>query len=171
MYCEFNMFTLNLYEIILKMNHTFDITLKNRDLFLHFLETIPLDLLNKVPNGFNNNIFWNIRHTVVTQQALVYGLSGLPLHVSAEDVQDYKKGTKPEKNVTKDEVDLCKNQLHALVQKPEEDWNEGLFKNYKEYTVTTKTTLTSAKDAIEFNNFHEGIHLGYVLAMKRALRI
>ncbi|GEQ85037.1 hypothetical protein ULMS_05450 [Patiriisocius marinistellae] len=153
------------------MNHAFDITIKNRDLFYHFLNTIPLELLNKVPEGFNNNIFWNIKHTVVTQQALVYGLSGLPLKVSNEDVQDYKKGTKPERDVTKEDVDLCKNQLHALVKKTEEDWNSGLFTNYKEYTVTTKTTLSSAKDAIEFNNFHEGIHLGYVLALKRALGI
>ncbi|MGJ8665202.1 MAG: DinB family protein [Patiriisocius sp.] len=153
------------------MNHTFDITIKNRDIFYHFLETIPLELLNKVPAGFNNNIFWNIKHTVVTQQALVYGLSGLPLHVSNDDVQGYKKGTKPEGDITQDDVDLCKNQLHALIKKTEEDWNNGLFTNYKEYTVTTKTTLSSAKEAIEFNNFHEGIHLGYVLALKRVLGI
>lgn len=153
------------------MNHTFDITLKNREILYNFLDTIPLALLNKVPPGFNNNIFWNIKHTVVTQQALVYGLSGLPLHVTADEIAPYKKGTKPERDVTKEEVDLCKSQLLALVNKTKEDWDSGLFINYKEYTVATKTTLSSAKEAIEFNNFHEGIHLGYVLALKRVLEI
>ena len=28
---------------------------------------------------------------------------------------------------------------------------------------------TNVEDAIEFNNFHEGIHLGYVLALKRLI--
>lgn len=149
------------------MNHTFDITLKTRDLFQHFLETIPLEGLNKIPKPFNNNIFWNIKHIVVTQQALVYGLSGLPMHVSSEEVAAYKKGTQPERDVTQEEVDLCMNQLHALVEKTREDWNDSLFTNYKEYTVTTKTTLTTAKEAIEFNNFHEGIHLGVILQLKK----
>ncbi len=29
--------------------------------------------------------------------------------------------------------------------------------------------LESVEDAIAFNNFHEGIHLGYVMALKKAL--
>ncbi|MGB5463369.1 MAG: DinB family protein, partial [Aureibaculum sp.] len=28
-------------------------------------------------------------------------------------------------------------------------------------------TLNNIQDAIEFNNFHEGIHLGYILALKK----
>jgi hypothetical protein len=153
------------------MNYTVDITLKNRAIFLDFLERIPLQELNKIPQGFNNSIFWNIKHTVVTQQVLVYGLSGLSMHVSAEEIAAYQKGTKPEVPATQEEVNLCKNQLTSRITKTEEDWDNGLFENFKTYTVTTKSTLSSAKEAIEFNNFHEGIHLGYILAQKRALGI
>ncbi|WP_271855257.1 DinB family protein [Patiriisocius marinus] len=153
------------------MKYTIDITLKNRDLFLQFLEKTPLKLLNKIPEGFNNNIFWNIKHTVITQQLLVYGLSGLPMNVSEEEITKFRKGSAPQGDVTQEEIDLCKSQLHTLINKTEEDWEKGLFINYKEYTVTTKTTLTSAQDALIFNNFHEGIHLGYILALKRALGI
>jgi hypothetical protein len=32
-----------------------------------------------------------------------------------------------------------------------------------------KSTLTNVEEAIEFNNFHEGIHLGYILAMKNSI--
>jgi hypothetical protein len=50
----------------------------------------------KVPEGFNNNIIWNIAHVIVTQQILVYKLSGLPMIVTDEMVEKYRKGTKTE---------------------------------------------------------------------------
>ncbi len=67
------------------MNYTFDITLKTRTLFHQILESLTLDQLNTKPKGFNNNIFWNIKHVVITQQLLTYKLSGLPVLVSETD--------------------------------------------------------------------------------------
>jgi hypothetical protein len=93
------------------------------------------------------------------------------MQVSAEEMAHYKKGTKPKRNATQDEIGLCKSQLHSLVKKTEEDFNSGVFIKYKKYTLTTKTKLSSAKEAIQFNHFHEGVHLGYVGALKRALGI
>ena len=98
------------------MDFTFDITLKTRKIFYHFLDTLSLEQLNKIPEGFNNNVFWNIKHCVVVQQMLVYGLSNLPLQVSAEAVAGYKKGTKPESAVSKAEVETCKKQLFDLLK-------------------------------------------------------
>ncbi len=149
------------------MKFTFDITLKNRAIFKQFLEGFTLEQLNKVPEGFSNNIFWNVAHTVVTQQLLVYKLSGLPMAVSDSLVEAYKKGTKTEGDASQAEVDEIKDLLFTTINKTEEDYKKGVFKSYQEYTVSTKSTLTSVEDAIEFNNFHEGIHLGYILALKK----
>jgi beta-xylosidase len=89
--------------------------------------------------------------------------------VTTEEVEDYKKGTKPTKVVAAPDINLLKEQLFFTLEKTKKDYSEGVFKNYTEYTVTTKSTLTNVKEAIEFNNFHEGIHLGYVLALKRLI--
>lgn len=151
------------------MDFSFEITLQTRKIFYHFLNTLSLEQLNTIPEGFSNNVFWNIKHCVVVQQMLVYGLSGLPLLISVEEVAGYKKGTKPEGDVTQAEVDLCKKQLFDLLKQTETDLAKNTFTTYKEYTVTTKTTLTSAREAIEFNNFHEGIHLGYAMALMKCL--
>lgn len=151
------------------MNWAFDITVKNRKLLNHFLENFSLEELNKVPDGFNNNIIWNIAHTIVTQQLLVYKLSGLPMLVSDEMVAAYSKGTKTEKDVTQAEVDAIKNLLFSTLKKTEDDYKTKIFKNYHEYTVSTNSTLRNVEEAIEFNNFHEGIHLGYILALKKSL--
>jgi len=149
------------------MDFTFDVTIKNRQLLNHFLESFTLEQLNKVPTGYTNNIFWNVAHTVVTQQLLVYKLSGLDMLISDALVEAYKKGTKTEGDVTQAEVDEVKGLLFSTIEKTKEDYNNKVFKTYNEYTVSTKSTLRTAEDAIAFNTFHEGIHLGYILALKK----
>lgn len=151
------------------MNWAFDITLKNRKLLESIMDNHTLEQLNKVPEGFNNNIIWNVAHTIVTQQLLVYKLSGLHSVLSDEMIETYRKGTKTERDVTQAEVDEIKGLLFSTVEKNKEDYNNKLFKNYNEYTVSTKSTLTNVEEAIDFNTFHEGIHLGYILALKRSL--
>ncbi|WP_370214715.1 DinB family protein [Mesoflavibacter profundi] len=151
------------------MDFAFDTTLKSRKFLKGLLENLTLEQLNKVPEGFNNNIIWNVAHTIVTQQLLVYKLSGIPMIVSDELVEMYRKGTKAERDVTQAEVDLIKGLLFSTIEKTKEDYDNRIFQTYHEYTVTTKSTLTNVDEAIAFNNFHEGIHLGYVLALKRVI--
>lgn len=149
------------------MDYTFDIALKTRTLFYKILETLTLDHLNKKPEGFNNTIFWNIKHVVITQQFLTYRLSELPVLVSEAEIETYKKGTKPEGKATIEDLELLKSQLFSTLEKTKEDYQKGLFKKYTAYTVSTKSTLTNIDEALAFNNFHEGIHFGYILAMKK----
>ena len=151
------------------MNWTFDICLKNRKLLEAFLDNFTLDQLNKIPEGFNNNIIWNIAHTIVTQQLLVYGNSQLSMLVADDMVSKYRKGTKAEHNVTQKEVDEIRALLFSTIEKTVKDYNNGIFVNYTTYTVSTKSTLTNVEEALEFNNFHEGIHFGYILALKKSL--
>ncbi len=151
------------------MTWAFDITLKNRKILKSFLENFTLSQLNKIPKGFGNNIIWNIAHTIATQQLLVYNLSGLPTIISEEMIEPYRKGTKPERDLTQAEVDEVKGLLFSTIEKTKEDYNNGIFKTYNEYTVSTKSTLSNVEEAITFNNFHEGIHLGYILALKKSL--
>lgn len=151
------------------MNWAFDISIKNRKILKSFLENLSLQELNKIPDGYNNNIVWNIAHTIVTQQILVYRLSGVPTIISKEMVEAYKKGTKPVKLLTQAEVDEIKGLLFSTIEKTKEDFLNNRFTEFETYTVTTKSTLTNVEEAIDFNNFHEGIHLGYILALKRAL--
>ncbi len=151
------------------MDWSFDITVKNRQIMASFLDSFSLEELNKVPKGFNNNIIWNIAHLVVTQQLLTYNLSGLPMLINDEMVKKYRKGSKVEMEVSQEEVNQIKELLFSTLEKTRQDYKNGLFKNYTEYTVTTKSTLSNIEQAIEFNNFHEGIHLGYILAMKKSL--
>ncbi|TJY38141.1 DinB family protein [Pontimicrobium aquaticum] len=151
------------------MNYQLDIALKNRTILNSFFEKCSLEELNKVPEGFNNNIIWNLAHVIVTQQLLVYELSGLPMMTNDELVAKYRKGTKVDGDVTQQEVDEIKSLLFSTLEQTQKDYENGVFKNYNSYTTSTNSTMTNVEEAIAFNNFHEGIHLGYILALKRTL--
>ncbi len=153
---------------IITMEFELDTTQKARTLMMKVLDAHSLEDVNKVPKGFKNNIFWNVAHVIVTQQLLVYKLSGLPLMVSDEMVNLYKKDTKTERDATQAELDEIKGLLVSTIEKTKADYDNKVFKNYNAYTTSTSnTTLTCAEDAIAFNNFHEGMHLGYILALRK----
>ncbi len=151
------------------MKKLFNITLQNRKLLYQFLTKTPREQLVKIPAGYRNNIWWNIAHVVVTQQLLVYKLSGLPMNISQELVDTYKKGTVPDGSVTDEEIELISAFLFSTAETAEADYDKGLFKNYNEYHTSAKVTLSSVEDAISFNVYHEGLHLGAILSLQKAL--
>ena len=151
------------------MNWNHNLVLKNRLLLSKFLEKFSLNQLNTVPKGYRNSIFWNVAHIVVTQQLLVYGLSNRPLLVDSELVKTYKKDTKTVHEATEKELALVKTLLFSTIEQTKTDYDNGVFKNYTPYTTSLNVTLSTVDEAIRFNVFHEGIHLGYILAMKNTL--
>lgn len=151
------------------MKQTFSITRKSREILLKYLENYTLQQLNKIPEGFNNNLYWNIAHIVVSQQRIIYALSGKPeeMVVSEELIQNYMRGTRPMRDVTAEEVTELKELLFTTIDKTEADYNNGMFENYKEYTTEFGYTLRSIEEGLEFNNYHEGVHLGCMLGIRK----
>lgn len=139
----------------------------NRNLYLNFFDNYSLNQLNKIPPGYNNNLIWNIGHIIVAQQSLIYRGSNLPMHISDELVNLYKPGTVPSGTTTQAEANELKELLIALIAKTEADINNGIFTTYNERTTATGFHLSSIKDAFEFNNYHEGLHLGYMMCLKK----
>ena len=149
------------------MQDTFELNRISRKWANQFLENHTLEQLNKIPEGFSNNLIWNIGHIIVTQQILVYKLSGLPMIVSDEMVEKYRKGTKPEQDATQEEVDEIKSFLFKTVEQAEADYNNGVFVNYQEYPTSPGFILKNAKGALQFNNFHEGVHIGIMMNIRK----
>lgn len=153
------------------MKSVLEQTLQIRKGFYHILKSTPREELLKIPEGFNNNIWWNIAHVVSTQQALVYALSGNKLQIPQELKDKFKKGTIPDGTATDEEIEQVKALLFSTIEKTIEDYDQGLFSNYNDYTTSANVTLTSVEDAISFNFFHEGLHYGSVLALRRAVKV
>lgn len=149
------------------MENAFKLWKENRQLYLKFLDGYTLEQINKIPEGFSNNIIWNIGHIIVAQQGLVYRLSGLSANVSDEMVDTYKNGSKPTGETTQAEVDELRRLLIELMEKTIADYESGNFKTYQEYNTSTGFNLKSAEEAIAFNNYHEGLHLGFMMNIRK----
>ena len=151
------------------LDKSIDIILATRKLFIKLIENLSIEQLNKVPEGFNNNIIWNFAHVVVTQQIICYKLSGLPLKIDEKYQPLYSKGTKPEGFADENEVAFFKQQAITLMDELVADLGRNLFRNFKPYTTSFNVELTNIDDAVKFITMHEGLHLGYVMALKRVV--
>jgi hypothetical protein len=149
------------------MESTFAITRTSREIYKGYLEKYSLGQLNKIPEGFSNNLFWNIAHIVVSHQLLVYAASGNPMLVSDELVSLYRGGTRPERDATAQEVGEIKSLLVTTIEQTEKDYHAGLFKTYTERKTGLGFMLSTIEDALTFNNYHEGTHLGIMMSIRK----
>lgn len=149
------------------MDTTFKIWETNRKHYLKLIDSYSLEQLNKIPEGFSNNLVWNLGHIIVAQQGLVYRLSGLQINVSAEMNEQYRNGSKPTGTTTQAEVDELKALLFSLIEKTKADYTAGKFITYNEYTTGTGFHLGNINDALEFNNYHEALHMGFMMNIRK----
>jgi len=138
--------------------------------FLEYLHKYDLAQLTYVPEGFQNHIFWNCAHALVTQQLMTYYLSDNKMLVSNEWVMKYKKGTLGDQGVTEDDVRLLIKLLQTSAIQLRKDYESEKLSYYKAYSTSFGIDLDSIEDAIRFNNLHESLHLGYIMALSKCLK-
>ena len=143
---------------------------QTRPLLLRLLDGLSEDDLLAIPDGFSNNILWNVGHVVVTQQLLHYGLSRLPLLVPDALVAQCRKGTSPRDWDTPPDVAEVRQLAVELPQRLEADLGAGRFTEFRPYTTSVGVELADLETALGFNLFHEGLHTGTIVELRKALR-
>lgn len=131
------------------------------------LQEFSINQLNKIPEGYNNNLIWHYGHVIVTQQLLCYKLSNTPMYVGENMVHLYRKGSAPSEFVSEEDYHVLQKLDDKLCQQIKADYANQIFGDYKPYTTSYNITLNNVEDAITFNNVHEGLHLGNMMSMRR----
>ena len=147
------------------MEKLFETALFTRMSLLKILESKSYEELVCIPKNFNNSIFWNIAHLLVTQQLLCYKLAGLEIKIDNDFVVKYGKGAIATKEVELSDIQYVKKHLVPAMDQIKKDYYEGLFTNYGAYMTSTGIELKSVEDALGFSSYHDGIHLGIVLSL------
>lgn len=131
------------------------------------LDAYTIEQINQVPTCFKNNLIWNYAHIIASLQILCYGRSGIELRLDETFVHAYKLGTKPEALVTADEFNQFKVYAAKGIQQLREDYATNHFVNFKSFTTSAGFEIGSIEAAINFVLHHHGMHIGYVMGMKR----
>ena len=143
-------------------------TIRNpRKLLIKLIEELSIEQLNKVPPGFNNNIIWNMGHIITAQQGVCYRRYGLDLKIDEDFFLRYKPDTKPEGFIDSMGVEKITTLLFTTLDELEVDYNAGIFTNYPTLITRYGIEINSIDSAISFLPFHEGLHIGCIIALKK----
>ncbi len=126
--------------------------------------------LNKIPEGYNNNIIWNIIHLIAVQQTVCYVRAGMQPVVDAKYISSFLPGTKPVDDTTEEDIAEIKELFISTIDRLDKDLEEIRTKVYTPSVLIPKIygfEVTTIDQSIEYLLYHEGQHAGYVLAMKR----
>lgn len=146
--------------------HITNVFIQDRKLIRLSLKGLSQEAFMAIPDGFDNNIAWNLGHIIVTQQALHYRLSGLATLTNRQDVLMFRTGSSPADWTEQPDVERLIDLLKKTGPKLAEDYAAGLFDNFQPYSTSTGVQLQTIEESLAFNNFHEGLHLGTILALK-----
>lgn len=149
------------------MNEIFRVHLATRERMVDLLNQHNEAELNQIVSGFSNNLIWNAAHVVVTQHLLTYARCKKDIPLNTTMVEAYRKGTKPDGTVTSTDIQNVKDLLISSHQSFKNDYNQGLFTGFEHYVTSYGVALGSIEDALAFNNTHESMHLGYMMAMRK----
>lgn len=151
------------------MDKVFNILETTRNNMIKLASKFTLEQLNRIPQGYKNNMMWNLGHVLVTHQLLCYKNAGVEPLLTNELIEEFRKGSAPSRAYTKEDLDFITTQLLTLVSKTKEDFDQKIFTGYNTYQTSYGVELTSFEDALVFNNTHEGLHFGYMMAMSKLI--
>jgi DinB family protein len=131
-----------------------------RTVLLKRTENLTTDLYNLIPPGSNNNIIWNMGHTLVVTESLLYSKipSEIPIHEF--DIEMFKRGTKPEKIINDAGVSLIRQSLSDTVPLFGKLLTEASVRSHTSQSDPPDTLIS--EKTLRFIIFHEDMHLAKI---------
>jgi len=149
------------------MNRQIDTIREARTSLLEEVEDLTVDQFNQMPEGFNNNIIWNLGHVIAVQQGVCYKKAGLPAFIRDDFGEKFRPGSRPEGIVGLLEIVNIKQLLVTTLEQLETDYYSGAFGNYMAWTTRFGTKIASIDDCLGFLSFHEQLHTETIIAIKK----
>lgn len=147
-----------------------DKILKIRRYLLEQIADVSVEQLNKIPEGFNNNMIWNMGHLIVAQQGLCYMRANQSPVISKEFLAAFTTNTKPDREFTAEEIAEVKALFTSTIEQFASDYSKAIFTDYTPSPNISRVygiDLNTVDDAIEFITYHEGYHIGVVMTMRK----
>ncbi len=152
------------------MNNIFTYIRATRTAFRKVIDGLDADTLNRIPQGFNNNIIWNFGHIYVATLGLVYLRTGVEPAKDIPLLTKYTKGSRPEAFVSGEEIAFLKEQAITSIDGLEADYTNRRFQHITAFaTDTYGKNMRSIEEVITCTLAHDNFHFGYVKALQKAV--
>lgn len=150
----------------------FNFIIQTRQAFIQLVDSLTIDELNHIPEGFNNNIIWNFGHIVVSTQSLCYVRTGIKTDASwIKYNDDFKRESKPSRFINADEVNELKALALSTIKDIQSDYHNGIFDKVQPFATSTyKVEMNTFGEILVTTAGHDNIHLGYALAQRRLIK-
>lgn len=129
------------------------------------LEGLSEEQADQTPEGFHNNVRWNLGHIYTVQNALLTKFGGKKIDMPSRYLELFAPGTKPadwEGDVPK--LAELKEKLEAQPKK----LKEALTGQLDDKAAEEFNTLSTVGEILNFTIYHEGLHVGTIKGLKNA---
>ena len=151
------------------MENTLKTWKRSREIITEIFLSYSDEELIKIPNGFNNNLLWNIGHILTVNQKLIYKATKTPIIIPEELYKRYDTGTVPTIEEDAKNILLIRELLPFSFEQSILDYENSKLGSFNALTTGTGFHLSSIEDAFSFNNYHEALHIGLMLNVKKFL--
>lgn len=138
-----------------------------RGYLLQSADGLNEEQLLKIPEGFNNNILWNIGHSITDNCSMLYPPTGQEMPVPPGYLEWFQPGTNPhdwaETPDASDVLRLGRELLNKLV----DDCTADRMEVYEPMPLDDGVVLTDIAQAIAHCNIHEAMHLGVIMSIRK----
>ncbi|MGO4499320.1 DinB family protein [Paenibacillus sp. 2RAB27] len=125
--------------------------------------------IDHIPEGFNNNIRWNLGHIYTVQEKFAFHFAGEPLQLPENFDRLFAKGTKPadwhEKLPSLEELLVLLAEQPKRIQEVLQDRLDERVA--KPFTTGSGLLLNTIGEFLNFTLYHEGMHFNTITILKR----
>lgn len=135
-----------------------------------YINKLPMDSLLKIPEGYNNNIIWNVGHMISVSYSLNFSIAGLTPPCELEMIKKFKKGSFPIE-YSQNDISWIKNHLIYSIDEIDKAWEEN-----KVQTITLPITtdlgniVSTPSDALAMTLAHDMLHFERIRLFRKLTR-
>jgi hypothetical protein len=121
-----------------------------------------------VPEGFSNNILWNIGHLLHSHNGMTYARSGIDTGLPEAYEGWFKGGTSPADWSDAPDVAEVRDRFQKQMTQIVDDYGAGKFSGFGSFELMPGYALETIEDVLAFIILHEGLHIEAITYLRKA---
>jgi hypothetical protein len=142
-----------------------------RAVTLETLENVAAETVDIMPPGYNNTIRWHIGHILTTQDRFATIFAGATSQLPAHYSSLFANGTKPaDWQETPPSLEELIAQLKEQPSHIKTQLGSRLHEKAVKPFVRSGYPLETIEEVMNYSLYHEGVHIGMINGLKRAIQ-